>query len=79
MKIITFSDLHLEFGIDFRSPEDSAADVMVLAGDIITFRDYDPLSRFLESWHKPVIFVAALCGLTFWTAQKKRCLKQERR
>lgn len=57
MKIITFSDLHLEFGIDFRLPEDSSADVMVLAGDIITFRDYDLLNRFLEGWHKPVIFV----------------------
>ena len=31
---------------------------MVLAGDVITFRDYDPLSRFLEGWNKPVIFVA---------------------
>lgn len=58
MKIITFSDLHLEFGIDFTVPEDSLADVMILAGDIITFCDYAPLSRFLESWHKPVIFVA---------------------
>ena len=35
MKIITFSDLHLEFGIDFRPPEDGSADVMVLAGDIM--------------------------------------------
>ncbi len=58
MRIITFSDLHLEFGIDFKPPEDSAADLMVLAGDLITFRDYDPLSRFLDGWHKPVIFVA---------------------
>lgn len=58
MRIITFSDLHLEFGIDFKPPKDSAADLMVLAGDIITFRDYEPLSRFLKNWDRPVIFVA---------------------
>lgn len=58
MKIITFSDLHLEFGIDLKPPRNSSADVMVLAGDIITFRDYGPLSRFLKDWQKPVIFVA---------------------
>lgn len=58
MKAITFSDLHLEFGTDFKPPENSDADVMILAGDILTFRDYEPLSRFLEGWQKPVIFVA---------------------
>lgn len=58
MKIITFSDLHLEFGNEVKPPKDSAADVMVLAGDIITFRDYDPLCCFLKGWHKPVIFIA---------------------
>lgn len=58
MNIIAFSDLHLEFGIHFRPPEDRTIDVMVLTGDIITFRDYAPLSRFLAGWKKPVIFVA---------------------
>ncbi len=58
MRIITFSDLHLEFGSGFKPPKSSDADVMILAGDIITFRDYEPLSRFLEGWQKPVIFVA---------------------
>ncbi len=58
MNIIAFSDLHLEFGIDFKPPEDAATDLMVLAGDIFTFRDYNPLSRFLAGWNKPVIFVA---------------------
>ena len=45
MKIITYSDLHLEFGTDFRPPQDSDADVMILAGDIITFKDFRPLER----------------------------------
>jgi predicted phosphohydrolase len=30
---------------------------MVLAGDIITLSNYSPLSRFLESWRKPVLYV----------------------
>ncbi len=58
MKIITFSDLHLEFGSDFEPPENSGTDAMILAGDLITFRDYEPLSRFLEGWKRPVIYVA---------------------
>lgn len=58
MKIITYSDLHLEFGTRFRPPEDSVADVMILAGDIITFRDFNPLSHPLAKWKKPVLFVA---------------------
>lgn len=58
MRIITFSDLHLEFGINFIPPENSSADIMVLAGDIITFRDYAPFSHLLQEWRKPVIFVA---------------------
>ena len=36
MKIITYSDLHLEFGTDFMPLADSCADLMILAGDIIT-------------------------------------------
>jgi len=58
MKIVTFSDLHLEFGTDFKPSKNGNADVMILAGNIITFRDYEPLGRFLEGWRKPVIFVA---------------------
>ncbi len=58
MKIITYSDLHLEFGTEFLPPADSDADVMILAGDIITFGDYSPLERFLVRWNKPVLFVA---------------------
>jgi len=57
VKIISYSDLHLEFGTDFRPPPDTDADVMILAGDIITCKDYRPLSRFLREWRKPVLYV----------------------
>ncbi len=30
---------------------------MILAGDIITFRDYGPLDRLLQKWRKPVLYV----------------------
>lgn len=33
MRIITYSDRHLEFGTEFYPPKDSDADVMILAGD----------------------------------------------
>ena len=58
MKIITYSDLHLEFGTDFMPPADSSADLMILAGDILVFNKRKPFSRFLKEWHKPVLFVA---------------------
>lgn len=57
MKIISYSDLHLEFGTDFQPPADTDADMMILAGDIITFKDFDPLGRFLRDWKKPVLYV----------------------
>ncbi len=58
MKIITYSDLHLEFGSGWALPEDIDGDVMILAGDIISFKDYSPLDRFLDDWKKPVLYVA---------------------
>ena len=30
---------------------------MILAGDIVTFRDYQPLDRILRRWQKPVLYV----------------------
>ena len=57
MKIITYSDLHLEFGADIDPAPQESADLMVLAGDIITFKDFSPLKRFLRDWKKPVIYV----------------------
>ncbi len=46
MKIISYSDLHLEFGGGFLPPAETDADIMILAGDIITFRDYAPLNDY---------------------------------
>ena len=57
MRIISFSDLHLEFGSDILPPPDSVADVMVLAGDVITLKTYSPLERYLKDWKKPVLIV----------------------
>jgi predicted phosphodiesterase len=54
MKIITYSDLHLEFGSGWMLPPEANGDVMILAGDIITLRDYDPLDELLQKWKKPV-------------------------
>jgi len=36
MKIVTFSDLHLEFEHSWKLPDNLDGDVLVLAGDIIT-------------------------------------------
>ncbi len=58
MKIISYSDMHLEFGRNFQPPADVNADVMILAGDMITFRNFEPLGWTLKDWHKPVLFVA---------------------
>lgn len=58
MKIITYSDLHLEFGTKLQPTQDSDADIMILAGDIITFKDFIPLDKFLKDWKKPVLYVA---------------------
>jgi predicted phosphodiesterase len=57
MRIITYSDLHLEFGSGWKLPPDTNGDVMILAGDIITLRDYGPLDRLLRNWKKLVLFV----------------------
>ncbi|MBX9725949.1 MAG: metallophosphoesterase [Rickettsiales bacterium] len=58
MKIITYSDLHLEFGANIVPAPQDSADLMVLAGDIITFKDFSPLAKFLREWKKPVLYVA---------------------
>jgi predicted phosphodiesterase len=57
MKIITYSDLHLEFGTGFLPPQDSDADVMILAGDICVLKDYELLDQFLVGWKKPILYV----------------------
>ena len=58
MRIVTYSDLHLEFGSGWVLPADLDGDVMILAGDIITFKDYAPLDHLLRNWKKPVLYVA---------------------
>lgn len=45
MRIITYSDLHLEFGSGWMLPSAANGDVMILAGDIVTLMDYAPLDR----------------------------------
>lgn len=57
MKILVYSDLHLEFKNSFLPPKNSDVDLMVLAGDIIIFDNFKPLEKFLQGWHKPVLFV----------------------
>ncbi len=57
MKIITYSDLHLEFGSGWTLPPEASGDLMILAGDIILLKNYDPLDRLLQDWKKPVFYV----------------------
>ncbi len=58
MKIILYSDLHLEFGTDFMPPIDLDADIMILAGDICILKNFEPLAKFLANWTKPVLYIA---------------------
>lgn len=58
MKIITYSDLHLEFQHSWSLPPDIEGDILLLAGDILTFKDFTPLAPLLKGWEKPVLFVA---------------------
>lgn len=58
MKIIEYSDLHLEFGTNFAPPKDSDADLMILAGDICILNNFEPLDKFLKDWKKPVLYIA---------------------
>jgi hypothetical protein len=57
MRIITYSDLHLEFGSGWMLPPAVNGDVMILAGDIVTLSDYEPLDQILRKWKKPVLYV----------------------
>lgn len=57
MKILTYSDLHLEFGAPFQIPADTSGDVLVLAGDIVSFNQVPTFSDVVEGWDKPILFV----------------------
>lgn len=59
LKIITYSDLHLEFEHGWTFPGDVAGDILILAGDIITFANPAPLANLLKIWaNRPVLYVA---------------------
>jgi hypothetical protein len=57
MRIITYSDLHLEFGSGWILPPNANGDLMILAGDIVTLKDCEPLAQLLQKWKKPVLYV----------------------
>ena len=57
MKIISFSDIHLEYTKNLKAPE-SDADLMILSGDILNMYQPDALIAFLNGWTKPVLYVA---------------------
>ena len=57
MKIICFSDIHLEIPKDLTLPKESDADLLILAGDVLNMDDPLPLVPFLAGWDKPAIFV----------------------
>lgn len=57
MKIISFSDIHLEYTKDLQAPKGSDADLMILSGDILNMHQPEPLLKFLDGWTKPVIYV----------------------
>lgn len=58
MKLLIYSDLHLEFKNPILPPKESAADLLILAGDICVFKDLQPLDTFLKDWNKPAIYIA---------------------
>ncbi len=58
LRILTFSDIHLEFrpgAIDGFNGLDG--DLLVLAGDIVNLMDIAPLDDILKQWQKPVMYV----------------------
>ncbi len=57
MKILSYSDLHLEFGAGPRLASEDDGDLLILAGDIVTLDDLRPLDRLLQGWKKPVLYV----------------------
>lgn len=56
MKLITYSDLHLEFGHPYNDLNHEA-DIMILSGDVSTSNALSELIVFLQQWDKPVIYV----------------------
>lgn len=58
MKIKYVSDLHMEFGGDINTIFQTDADVLILAGDITTYKSiFDTLRLIADKFKKAVIFV----------------------
>ncbi len=61
MKILSYSDLHMEFPADdsdYVTPNEKDADLLILAGDICTFTTSTAFDRLLKNWKtKPVMYV----------------------
>jgi hypothetical protein len=41
-------------------PPDANGEVMILAGDIVTPRDYESLDKILRKWKDPVLYVTGI-------------------
>jgi Icc-related predicted phosphoesterase len=58
LRILSFSDLHLEFRPGTLDGFDRLeGDVLVLAGDIVNLMDPRSLDHLLKQWSKPVVYV----------------------
>lgn len=85
MKLIVYSDLHLEFGYKVDIVGQDAGDVLIMAGDICNLRDKRPLARITAGWpDKPILYVPGnheyytrtpwiqeMEGLKIWAATEK--------
>lgn len=59
MKLVVYSDLHSELQYPVEITAQVNADVLILAGDIVSFSNPEPLKHILKKWkNKPVIYVA---------------------
>ena len=58
MRILTFSDIHLEFQEPLQLPSEREGDVLVLAGDIGLFKNFAYFDFMFSQWKKPILFVA---------------------
>jgi Icc-related predicted phosphoesterase len=58
LRILSFSDLHLEFRPGAVTGFDRLdGDLLVLAGDIVSLLDLRSLDHLLQQWSKPVLYV----------------------
>lgn len=74
MRIAVFSDLHLEFEAPYVCPSDFEADVVVLAGDIVTPGHRGPAWARKTFGNRPVVFVPGnheLYGQVLQTAEQR--------